>query len=63
MLRMTMGNWLFWSIITWIGVFFIWIGVFPNLPAWIGVIIGTIIAVLIFKLGPRPEEDHGEEEE
>jgi len=58
--RMTMGNWLFWAIIVWIGVFYIWIGLFPNLPAWIGIIIGTILAFITFKFGPRPKEDHDE---
>lgn len=63
LLRMTMGNWLFWAIIAWIGVNFIWIGVFPNLPAWIGTIIATALAFVIFKFGPRPKEDHEEEVE
>ncbi len=63
LLRMTMGNWVFWAIIVWIGVNFIWIGLFPNLPAWIGTIIATALAFIIFKFGPRPEEDHEEEVE
>ena len=61
--RMTMGNWLFWAIIVWIGVNFIWIGAFPNLPAWISTIIATVLAVMTFKFGPRPKDDHEEEVE
>lgn len=53
--RMTMGNWVFWSVIVWIGVIFIWLGIFPNLPVWIGAIIATILAILTFKFGPRSE--------
>lgn len=55
--RMTMGNWVFWSIISWIGINLIWLGVFPNLPAWIGAIIATAIAVVILKFGPRPKDE------
>lgn len=54
---MTMGNWVFWSIISWIGINLIWLGVFPNLPAWIGAIIATAIAVVILKFGPRPKDE------
>lgn len=61
--RMTMGNWIFWAMIVWIGIHFIWLGIFPNLPAWIGTIIATILAVLVFKFGPRPKEDHDVEVE
>jgi len=55
--RMSMGNWLFWSVLIWIGINFIWLGVFPNLPAWIGAIIATCIAVVAFKFGPRPKDE------
>jgi hypothetical protein len=55
--RMTMGNWIFWSVLVWIGVNLIWIGIFPNLPAWIGTIIATAAGVLIFKFGPRPKDE------
>ena len=61
--RMTMGNWLFWAIIVWIGVHFIWMGLFPQLPVWIGTIIATAIAFVTFKFGPRPKEDQEEEAE
>jgi hypothetical protein len=55
--RMTMGNWLFWSVLVWIGANLIWIGVFPNLPAWIGAIIATGLAFVTFKFGPRPKDE------
>jgi hypothetical protein len=54
---MTMGNWLFWSVLVWIGVNLIWIGIFPNLPAWIGTIIATGLAFVTFKFGPRPKDE------
>jgi hypothetical protein len=55
--RMSMGNWLFWSVLIWIGINFIWLGVLPNLPAWIGAIIATVVAVVTFKFGPRPKDE------
>lgn len=55
--RMSMGNWLFWSVLIWIGINFLWLGVLPNLPAWIGAIIATVIAVVTFKFGPRPKDE------
>lgn len=54
--QMTTGNWIFWSIIVWLGINFIWLGFFASLPAWIGAIIGVIPAFLILKYGPRPKE-------
>jgi len=55
--RMTMGNWLFWSVLVWIGINLVWIGIFPNLPAWIGTIIATALAFVTFKFGPRPKDE------
>ena len=55
--RMTMGNWLFWSVLLWIGINFLWLGIFPNLPAWIGAIIATVAAFVTFKFGPRPKDE------
>ena len=63
MLRMTTGNWIFWAIMTWIGINFLWIAIFINLPAWIGAIIATVVAFLIIKFGPRPKEESEEEAE
>jgi len=55
--RMSMGNWLFWSVLIWIGINFIWLGLLPNLPAWIGAIIATVAAFVTFKFGPRPKDE------
>jgi purine-cytosine permease-like protein len=54
---MTVGNWIFWSVIVWLGVNFIWLGIFPDLPAWIGAIIATILAIVTFIFGPRPKSE------
>jgi len=59
--KMTMGNWLFWSIMVWIGINLIWLRFVENfLPQWSGVIVATVIAVLLFRYGPRPEEEKEE---
>ncbi|MGQ9616367.1 MAG: hypothetical protein ACUVWJ_08180 [Spirochaetota bacterium] len=62
--RMTMGNWLFWSIMSWIFFNFLWLRFVEKfIPQWVGAIIATVIAFLLFKYGPRPEEEEAEEEE
>jgi len=33
------------------------------MPQWVGAIIATVIAMALFKYGPRPEEEEEEEEE
>jgi glycerol uptake facilitator-like aquaporin len=59
--RMTIGNWLFWSIMLWIGFNFAWLRFVEGLlPQWLGALIATVLAVVLFKYGPRP---NGEEEE
>jgi glycerol uptake facilitator-like aquaporin len=61
--RMTMGTWLFWSILSWFFFNLIWLKFMENfVPQWVGAIIATIIAVAIFKYGPRPKEEEEEEE-
>lgn len=61
--RMTMGTWLFWAIMAWIGFNFVWLKyVETYLPQWVGAVIATVIALAIFKYGPRPEEEEEEEE-
>jgi len=61
--KMTSGNWLFWSILTWIFFNLLWLKfVETYMPQWIGAIIATGIAVLLFKFGPRPVEEEEEEE-
>ncbi len=59
--RMTMGNWLFWSIMCWIGFNFVWLRFVESyIPQWVGTVVATVVAVLIFKYGPRPEEEEEE---
>jgi hypothetical protein len=61
---MDWGNWLFWSVVVWIGFNLIWIGaVSEHVKAWVGAIIATLLAAAVFKFGPRiKEEEAGEEE-
>ncbi len=62
--RMTMGNWLFWAIMAWIGINFIWLRFAePYVTQWIGAVIATLAAIAIFKYGPRPVEEEKEVEE
>lgn len=59
--RMTMGNWLFWSIMVWIGFNFFWLRFAEELlPQWVGAIIATVIAIALFTYGPRPNEEEEE---
>lgn len=52
--RMTMGNWLFWSIMIWIGLNFFWLRFVEKfLPQWVGAIIATAITIALFIYGPR----------
>jgi predicted small integral membrane protein len=60
--RMTMGNWLFWSILSWIFLNLLWLKFVESyVPQWVGAIIATAIAVALFKYGPRPKEEEEEE--
>ena len=60
---MTMGNWLFWAIMVWIGFNFVWLKFVERfVPQWVGAIIATVIAMALFKYGPRLKEDEEEEE-
>jgi len=62
--RMTMGNWLFWAIMVWIGFNLVWLRFAESfVPQWVGAIIATVIAVVLFRYGPRPKEEEEEEEE
>jgi hypothetical protein len=59
---MTMGNWLFWAVMVWIGLNFVWLKFVESfMPQWVGVIIATVIAMALFKYGPRPMEEEEEE--
>jgi predicted small integral membrane protein len=56
--RMSMGNWLFWGIMTFIGVNLIWLGLVERfVPQWVGAIIGFLLFLAIFKYGPREKEE------
>lgn len=62
--RMTKGNWVFWGIITWIGINFFWLGVLERfVTQWVGAAIATVAAALLIKFGPRPEDETEEEDE
>lgn len=62
--RMTGGNWFFWSVMVWIAVNVLWIGLIEMyVTQWVGLIIATLLAIATFKWGPRPQEIEGEEEE
>jgi drug/metabolite transporter (DMT)-like permease len=68
--RMSMGNWLFWSIIIWVGIIFIWLLAIDPLFSeemshsmiWVGVVLGAIAFGCFFKFGPRPKEVQEEED-
>jgi hypothetical protein len=61
---MDWGNWLFWSVVVWIGFNLIWIGVVSeHVKAWVGAIIATLLAAAVFKFGPRIQEEEAGEEE
>lgn len=56
--RMTMGNWLFWGIMIFIGVNLIWLGLVERfVPQWVGAIIGFLLFLAILKYGPREKEE------
>jgi glycerol uptake facilitator-like aquaporin len=60
--RMTMGTWLFWGIMAWIGCNFFWLKFVERfVPQWVGALIATVTAMALFKYGPRPEEEEEEE--
>jgi Flp pilus assembly protein protease CpaA len=54
---MSRGNWIFWSIIVFIGFNLLWLGtVEAYVTQWVGAVIGLIISVALFKYGPREDE-------
>jgi hypothetical protein len=62
--RMDWGNWLFWSVVVWIGFNLIWIGaVSEHVKPWVGALIATLLAAAVYKFGPRIQEEEAEEEE
>ena len=62
--RMSTGDWIFWSILSWIFVNLLWIKFVERfVPLWVGTIVATIFALLLLKYGPRPREEEEEEGE
>jgi len=62
--RLSPGTWFFWGVIAFVGFNLFWLGLVENFVSqWVGAIIATVIAVAVFKYGPRPKEEEEEEEE
>jgi len=60
--RLTTGNWLFWSIMLWIGFNLFWLRFVESVvPQWVGAVVATLIALSLFKYGPRPSDQEEEE--
>ena len=60
--RMTPGTWFFMAALAWVGFSFFWLGVVEKyVPMWVGAIIATLLAIAVFKYGPRPREEEEEE--
>lgn len=56
--RMTPGTWFFMAVLVWIGFNLFWLGVVEKyVPMWVGAIIATLLAITVFKYGPRPREE------
>lgn len=56
--RMTPGTWFFMAVLVWIGFNLFWLGVVEKyVPMWVGAIIATLLAIAVFKYGPRPREE------
>ena len=64
--RMTIGNWVFWAILVWIGVNFLWLALIERyVPQYVGAILATVAAAVVIRFGPRPldgEEDEGNDQ-
>lgn len=62
--RMSTGDWIFWSVICWAFFNLFWLRfVEAYIPQWVGTILATVVALCLFKYGPRPLEEEEEEEE
>ncbi|MCK4789319.1 MAG: hypothetical protein KAV87_36590 [Desulfobacteraceae bacterium] len=56
--RMTPGTWFFMAVLAWIGFNLFWLGVVEKyVPMWVGAIIATLLAIAVFKYGPREKEE------
>ena len=59
--RMTPGTWFFMAVLVWVGFNLFWLGAVETyVPMWVGAIIATVLAILVFKYGPRPQEEEEE---
>ena len=59
--RMTPGTWFFMAILVWVGFNLVWLGAVEKyVPMWVGAIIATLLAIAVFKYGPRPQEEEEE---
>jgi predicted small integral membrane protein len=55
---MTPGTWFFMAVLAWIGFNLFWLGVVEKyVPMWVGAIIATLLAIAVFKYGPREKEE------
>ncbi len=62
--RMTTGDWIFWSILSWIFVNLLWLKFVERfVPFWVGIIVATVFALFLLRFGPRPKEEEEEEGE
>jgi hypothetical protein len=59
---MTVGNWLFWGIMTFIITNFLWLGLLEEfIPQWIGALVGFFLFLVLLIYGPREKEEETEE--
>jgi glycerol uptake facilitator-like aquaporin len=59
--QMTPGTWFFMAVMVWVGFNFLWIGLVEKyVSQWVGAIIATLLAIVVFKYGPRPRDEEEE---
>jgi hypothetical protein len=55
---MTWGNWLFWGIMTFVGIMLLWLGVLELfIPLWVGALVALAVFIFLVVWGPREQED------
>ena len=56
--RMENGDWMFWGIITFIGINFVWMALLSEfVTQWIGLGLGVMGYIFVYKFGPRPKTE------
>ncbi len=56
--HMTWGNWLFWGIMSFVGIMLLWLGVLELfVPLWLGVLIAFGVFLGLVTWGPREEDE------